>query len=338
MLVFGPGIIPGFLRDSQSIMNYQHSFHAGNFADVLKHAVLTGVLPAFHQKETPFVFIDSHAGAGCYDITSDPAQRTGEAKDGILKLLAAQIDPEKTKKIPGVLKAYLHLIQKAQIDPSIDLTEISKITQYPGSPWIADMFCRAQDEIILNELHGESCRLLKRQFSSRANAFVHQQDAYEFLSSVLPPKNIKRGLVLIDPPFERPDEEHAIAHALEKIHHVFPHGMIMIWFPLTKRHPVFTPAPKLQAVLRSPRWLGKKISLSFRVKALSSGSMGSMGSIGYSQYAQNPQANLAEEKGLIGSQLIIINPPYLFKDKLKAMMPYLIQIFGKDSGASWHME
>ncbi len=351
-------MIPGFLRDGNFvIMNYQHSFHAGNFADVLKHAVLVSVLPSFHQKETPFCFIDTHAGAGCYDITAVPAQKTGEAKEGILKLLAAQFVPatpatpatqdsqnsqefslahqNKITRVPLALKNYFDLVQKAQIDPTTALSDLHKITQYPGSPWLADMFCRAQDEIILNELHSETCRLLKRQFSSRDNVFVHQQDAYEFMSSVLPPIKIKRGLVLIDPPFERRDEEHAIAHALEKAHHVFPHGMYMIWFPLTRKHPVFNPTPKLQAVLRSPRWLGKKLSLNFRIKALSAGSMGSMGAISSMNYLNG---DVLEEKGLIGSQLIIINPPYQLKDKLKTLMPYLMNVFAKDAGANWHLE
>ena len=281
-------------------MNYQHSYHAGNFADVIKHSVLTLVLESFVQKNTPFCFIDTHAGAGCYDITSEHSEKTQEAAEGILKLLADEAN------IPELLKSYLEGIKKAQLDQTKN--NKSKVSQYPGSPWVADRFCRGQDRMILNELHPEAARLLKRQFNSRDTAFVHERDAYEFLLGVLPPKE-KRGIILIDPPFEKKDEEHLIAHAMEKALPRFTQGVYLIWFPLTGKHPVWTATPKLQTVLKS----AKTLRVNIRLNSLRS----------------------SEEEGLIGTSLLVINPPYLLKEKLEKIMPYFIKLFGRDPRAGW---
>ncbi len=274
-------------------MNYQHSYHAGNFADVIKHAVLSLILDAFHQKESPFCFIDTHAGAGCYDITSEHAQKTQEAEEGILKLLQ---DP----KPPELLSSYLKVVRAAQLNP-----HNPTITQYPGSPWVADQWCRREDVMVLNELHPESCRLLKRQFNARSNVYIHQREAYEFLPGVLPPKQ-KRGLILIDPPFEKPDEEHLLTQGLERALEKFPQGVYLLWFPLTSRNPIWKPVPKLYGILKSH----KTLTVTLRFTSLRS-----------------------EEIGLIGTSLVLINPPYLLEEKLKVLLPYFLKIWGETPSA-----
>lgn len=273
-------------------MNYEHRYHAGNFADVIKHSVLSLILESLCQKESSFCFIDTHAGAGCYDLNSEEAEKTQEAQEGILKLWA---DPNP----PDVLKSYLNILQ------SVPLNSTEKLSQYPGSPWIADQFCRRDDLMILNELHPEACRLLKRQFNARDKVYMHQRNAYEFLPAVLPPAQ-KRGLILIDPPFEEKDEELQMAKALELALKKFSNGVYLLWFPITGRDPVWRLSSKLESVMKNFKYLNAYLRLA-RADSLSS-----------------------EKLGLMGTGLVIINPPYLLQEKLENIFAYFSNLFAKD--------
>jgi len=264
-------------------MNYQHIYHAGNSADVIKHAVLFSVLNSLKKKETPFCFIDTHAGSGSYDLNSTQAMKTGEAKQsgGVLDLLKHQNqnkdkNNKNTESLPEFISVYLTYVNGL----------LSQNNIYPGSPWIADALSRPQDQLILNELHPEACRLLKRLFKARTNVAIHQRDAYEFLPAVLPPAksfNIKRACILIDPPYERTDEAHAVAHALALALEKFPQGVYLIWEPITSKKPVWRPTPKMASILKKhPNYK----NMDFLTK------------------------NSEGLEGLIGSHLLILNPPY----------------------------
>jgi 23S rRNA (adenine2030-N6)-methyltransferase len=195
-------------------MNYRHIYHAGNCADVVKHSVLTLLLESLHKKDTGFSYIDTHAGVGRYDLHSIEANKTEEYKEGINRVKAFP----KSK----ILERYLSIIE--------DLNK-NNSNLYPGSPWIAHAMQRPQDQLILNELHPEDCESLKILFWREKGVSVHHRDAYEFLPALVPPAS-RRGLVLIDPPFEKKDELDQISHVLDKAFLKWPQGIYMLWLPL----------------------------------------------------------------------------------------------------------
>ena len=163
-------------------MNYRHAFHAGNFADVLKHAALVAVLLHLRKKETPFAVIDTHGGRGLYDIASAQAARTGEAQDGILRLLDE-------KDLPGVLAPYCDIVRNFGTGA------------YPGSPLIAAKLLRLQDRLVAIEKHPEEFAALAASLKGAAKARAVEGDGYRELKRLMPPPE-RRGVVLIDPPFE----------------------------------------------------------------------------------------------------------------------------------------
>lgn len=192
-------------------MNYRHSFHAGNSSEVVKHTVLLLLLNALLQKDKGFCYIDTHAGCGMYDLTSTEANKTLEYKEGI-KLLTKQYSNP-------ILKQYLQLVESAGE------------SFYPGSPWFAKSLLREQDKMILNELHPDDYQELKSLFRYDDQVAVHHRDAYEFLPAMIPPES-KRGLVLIDPPFEDFEEKQNLIKLVEKCYKKWPQGVYMLWLPL----------------------------------------------------------------------------------------------------------
>lgn len=195
-------------------MNYRHAFHAGSFADVVKHTVLLQLLNYLQKKSTPYCYIDTHAGEGCYDLLTDLAQKTAEAQAGINLLLADKSTP------PESVRHYLDLVKSS--------------SHYPGSPMLAAKTLRVGDMIILNEKHPATYQLLKQNLKAYPNVAIHQRDAYEFLPAVVPPSN-KRGLVLIDPAFEDELEMEHVNQCLQKCFLRWPQGMYLIWLPIVGR-------------------------------------------------------------------------------------------------------
>ena len=171
-------------------MNYRHLYHAGGFADVFKHVVLSLVLRRLAEKDTPFCVLDTHAGIGRYDLETPAAQKTGEYRQGIAKVLLA-------KDAPAELGPYLDLIRA--LNPG------GALRWYPGSPLVEQRLTRPQDRLVLMELHPEDARTLKRSFAGDPRVGVHHEDGYLGVKAFLPPKE-RRGLVLIDPPYEERDE------------------------------------------------------------------------------------------------------------------------------------
>jgi 23S rRNA (adenine2030-N6)-methyltransferase len=189
-------------------MNYRHAYHAGNFADCFKHALLTSLLDAIARKSSPYFVLDTHAGAGWYDLDADPSTRTTEAESGIGRLRRSQ---------SPALARYLGLV--------------AEIGFYPGSPALVRAMLREGDRLACCELHPADVTTLRRRFDRDSQVEVHNRSGWEALGALLPPKE-KRGLVFIDPPFEAPHEFSTLAAGLERGHSRFRHGVFAAWYPI----------------------------------------------------------------------------------------------------------
>ena len=202
------------------MLSYRHAFHAGNFADVLKHSVLTLVLEYITRKEKGFYYIDSHSGAGMYQLADEYAQKTGEYKDGIAKLIEQQ-------DLPEALEPYIDLVK--------DLNrEEAELSLYPGSPGIARQFTRRQDSAHLFELHPTDIEHLK-EYSQRWNkSHVKQSDGYQGVLGLVPPPN-RRSVVLIDPPYELKEDYLKAVRTIVNAYKKFATGTYILWYPVVKR-------------------------------------------------------------------------------------------------------
>ncbi len=199
-------------------MNYRHSFHAGNSADVVKHSLLIALVQALQLKDGALTLIDTHAGCGLYDLDGDPAQRTGEAAHGVMRAMA---DPS------PLLNDYRAAVRAVNAE---DETRF-----YPGSPRFLAQLLRPQDALILNEKHPEDARALRRAMRDTPAA-VHTRDAYELWLAMLPTRT-PRGVVVVDPPYEATDERARITATLAAAHRKWAHGVTVIWYPLKERAP-----------------------------------------------------------------------------------------------------
>lgn len=202
-------------------MNYRHQFHAGNFADIFKHTLLVILLDALSRKDTPWCYFDSHAGAGLYNLQSDEARRGGEAAGGIYRLWPMRA------AAPAPVAALCAAV--AAVNPGLDDGALPRF--YPGSPLVAAAVARAGDRLVLAELQPEEAQLLRTHLRRDARAAVHLRDGYEMLKALTPPAE-RRGLVLIDPPFELPTEFAQILQALRVLHGRWQEGMYAMWYPL----------------------------------------------------------------------------------------------------------
>jgi len=273
-------------------MNYRHIYHAGNFADVLKHAVLARLVRYLQNKDKAFRVLDTHAGIGLYDLSSEEAQKTGEWRDGIGRL----VDAELPEKVAQLLEPYLTAVRSLNPDGGLKL--------YPGSPKLARMLFRPQDRLSAMELHPEDFQRLHRLFEGDHHARITELDGWLALGAHLPPKE-KRGIVLVDPPFEEEGEYARLADGLAKAWRRFPGGTYCLWYPLKKDAPIKAFHEALQA-LEIPKMLCAELT----VKS----------DRGFT--------------GLTGSGLIIVNPPFTLKDELHALLPALKDMLAQDRFAS----
>ena len=200
-------------------MNYRHAYHAGSFADCLKQALLTWLIARLQEKDRPIAVLDTHAGAGAYDLAGPQAARTGEWHEGIGRLLA---DP------PVVLANYVALVRDVMAEPA---------SLFPGSALLVRRLLRAGDRLICCELHPQEHALLKARFAGDPQVAVHHRDGWEALRGLLPTEP-RRGLLLIDPPYEEPDELDRVAEGLGIAYARFPTGVLTAWYPIKHRAPV----------------------------------------------------------------------------------------------------
>ena len=265
-------------------MNYRHAYHAGNFADVLKHAVLARVIEYLGRKEAPFRVIDTHAGAGRYALTSPEAGKTGEWQNGIARLIGPGAKPLPAG-VAALLRPYLDAVRADNAGPGLDT--------YPGSPCLALRLMRPQDALIANELHPEDTLHLKAALGRDPRAKVMALDGWVALKALLPPKE-RRGLVLIDPPFEEPGELERMAAGLAQALQRFATGTYLAWYPIKDPQPIRRFHMQL-ARLRAPNML--------RVELL----------------IQRPD----HADRLNGCGLVVVNPPYTLERELAVVLPEL---------------
>jgi 23S rRNA (adenine2030-N6)-methyltransferase len=200
-------------------MNYRHAYHAGNFADVVKHAVLALVIEHLKHKPAPFRVIDTHAGIGVYDLSSPAAQKTGEWREGIGRVVAATFSPATA----AVLAPYVDLVRRLNVGGGLE--------RYPGSPLIAHELMRKTDRLVVNELHPEDAEALKRMFAHNRNVKVMALDGWTALKALLPPRE-RRGLVLVDPAFEETGELDRLVQGLQEAVRRFASGTYLLWYPI----------------------------------------------------------------------------------------------------------
>lgn len=271
-------------------MNYQHAFHAGNFADVHKHIALTRILEHLRGKPAPFRIIDSHAGAGRYDLFGPESTRSPEWRDGIARLFAAP--PQGAAA--ALIKPYLDIV--AALNPG------GTLRVYPGSPLIAKALMRQSDRLIACELEPRATAALKGFLRGDPRAKVLALDGWMAISANIPPKE-RRGLVLIDPPYEDVADFARLFGVLEAAHRKWPTGIYLLWYPIKDRG-----AP--DALARRLRRLGTSKILRCEIML------------------GRPRA----EEGLVGSGLIMVNPPYPLEADLRAMLPALDRLLAPKGG------
>jgi len=260
-------------------MNYRHAYHAGNHSDVFKHAVLVMLLEHLRKKPKPFTVLDTHAGAGHYDLRGPEAEKTGEAADGIGRVIAAALP---------AAAAYLDLIRSLNPDG---------LVEYPGSPAIIAAFLRADDRLIACELHEEEAAKLRQALRDDHRVAVHHRDGYEAIKAFVPPPT-RRGLVFIDPPYEKDDRDAylRVARRLNAALRKWPGGMYAVWYPLKDRVGI--------EQIRQAYDLANPPTLAV-------------------EFLRSPIDGLT----FAGSGLLIVNPPYGIADRLTALGSELAAAF-----------
>src|SRR5215471_1127157 len=231
-------------------MNYRHAFHAGNFADVIKHIVLARIITYLHDKPGAFRVIDTHAGAGLYDLESDEARRSGEWLTGIARLMQSRLSNETA----ALTKPYLDIVRA--FNPK------GELKAYPGSPLIARGLLRPQDRLVACEIEPKARKALIDALRRDTQARVVDLDGWVALPAFVPPKE-RRGLVLIDPPFEAKDEFERLADGFAAAFRKWPTGQYLLWYPAKSRRATDTLAERVAQAAASVKPPGKCLRLEF---------------------------------------------------------------------------
>jgi 23S rRNA (adenine2030-N6)-methyltransferase len=281
-------------------MNYRHAFHAGNFADVFKHILLVRMLDYLKRKPAPFRYIDTHAGIGSYDLAGEEAGRTGEWLEGIGRLLDAEIPAE----IAPLLEPYLSIVRER-----LESGEPGRRKpRYPGSPVLAQAMLRPLDRMIFCELHPADVRALSRHTGKDRRVKIIEIDGYTGLRAYVPPVE-RRGLVLIDPPFEKTDEFAQVARSLAEAWKKWPTGGYCVWYPV-----------------KSVR------DVDAFFEALVAGGVENILRVEFT--VRQP----APDSGLAANGLAIVNPPYVLEDEARTILPFLCDVLRQGPGSSWRID
>jgi len=277
-------------------MNYRHAYHAGNFADVVKHAVLCRILLHLREKPAAFRVIDSHAGAGRYDLLGVEAGKTGEWRDGIGRLVAADLASEAR----ALLTPYLEAVAA--------FNSAGRLAVYPGSAMLAQALMRPQDRLIACELEPLAAAALGRALRGDPRAKALAIDGWTALGAYVPPKE-RRGLVLIDPPFEAPGEFTRLMQGLAAAHRKWSTGIYLLWYPIKDASEVAGFARKLARL-----GVAKMLRAELIVE------------------------NADRTEGLRGCGLIIVNPPWTLEGELNVLLPALAQALCRRAAASFKLD
>ncbi len=284
-----------------SSMNYRHAFHAGGFADVIKHIVLVRILTYLHEKPAAFRVIDSHAGAGAYDLTGEEARRGGEWRTGIARIMQARF----SEAVLPLIKPYLDIVRA--FNPQRDLQA------YPGSPLIARALLRPPDRLVACEIEPGARKRLIDALRRDTQARVVDLDGWVALPAFVPPKE-RRGLVLIDPPFERKDEFERLADGFTETYAKWPTGSYMLWYPSKSRRASDGIARHVAEAVGAASPAGKCLRLEFSVAPKLAGD------------------------ALTSAGLLIVNPPWTLMGELKAILPELEKPLGQGGAGRFRLE
>jgi len=284
-------------------MNYRHAYHAGNFADVLKHIVVAYIARHLAKKDKPFAVIDTHAGVGWYDLAGDEATRSPEWKEGIARLWDV-VPPEPAK---AALEPFLHAVRALNPD--------GVLRRYPGSPSVAAELARPGDVISLFELHPEDARTLAQRFDGDARVMVSARDGYGALKGYLPPAQ-RRGLVLIDPPFEDRDEMAHMAGAAKTALELWPTGTFVFWRPL------------------KDLWASERFDVGLAEWLISDRELAPEKILRVDLWVRE----IVEEGPLCGAGVVVINPPFGLEEALVAALPWLSETLAQGDGAGWRVD
>ncbi|WP_029628104.1 23S rRNA (adenine(2030)-N(6))-methyltransferase RlmJ [Vibrio paracholerae] len=269
------------------MLSYRHSFHAGNHADVLKHIVQSLILNSLQQKEKPFVYHDTHSGVGRYDLTHEWSEKTGEYKQGIARVWQQD-------HIPAELDSYLDAIRQ--------LNQGETLRYYPGSPRVARAHLREQDRMVLTELHPSDYPLLEQEFHRDRQVSIYKEDGFARLKASLPPQE-RRGLVLIDPPYELAKEYGDVVRAIAQSYKRWATGIYAIWYPVVNRCDIDDMLQGLQGLE-----IRKILQIELGVA---------------------PDTN---ERGMTASGMIVINPPWTLESQMQTILPFLKQAIAPATG------
>ncbi|MCE3263702.1 MAG: competence protein ComJ [Pseudoduganella sp.] len=291
------------------MFSYRHAFHAGNHADVLKHFVLVQVLEYMNQKDVAYTYIDTHAGAGVYTLDSAQATKTGEFETGIGPLWDRD-------DLPAPLGEYVKLVK--------DMNPSGKLRFYPGSPYCAEIVAREEDRIRLFELHPSDVKILDENFRKleqhqAANGrrpaargkrvIVNKADGFFGVKTLLPPPS-RRGVVLCDPPYEDKQDYKKVTDMLNDALKRFPTGTYAVWYPVLQRIEARNFAERMKH-LPAKSWLNVTLCIS----------------------TPTPDGIALHTSGMF-----LLNPPYTLEPILRQVMPYLVQVLGRDAGAQFTLE
>ncbi len=275
-------------------MHYRHAFHAGNFADVFKHVLLVGLLETLGRKDKPWCFVDTHAGAGQYDLASEDADRTGEWRDGVGRL-------KRDAGLPPMVARYLDLVGWPEEGAGMRALKHSRV--YPGSPVLAARMVRPGDRLICCEQVPAIAAQLRAYVPA---AQVHVRDGYE-AHGLLPPRE-KRGLVLVDPPFEARDEFDLASSFLVNATGRFASGVYACWYPLKNRHDAERFVRRTRRDTGSP-----SLSCTLENGAPGDGQMRACG-------------------------MLVLNPPFGFADEARAALAWLAPRLAQGPRPAWGVE
>jgi 23S rRNA (adenine2030-N6)-methyltransferase len=283
-------------------MNYRHAFHAGGFADVIKHIVLVRILLYLQEKPAAFRVIDSHAGAGRYDLAGEEARRSGEWLTGIARIMQARF----SEKAAHLIKPYLDIVRAFNPGPAT-------LAAYPGSPLIARALLRPQDRLTACEVEPSARKQLVDSLRRDTQARVVDLDGWTALPAFVPP-NERRGLVLIDPPFEERDEFERLTDGFAAAFAKWPTGTYILWYPAKSRRATDELAHRVAIAAASVKPLPKCLRLEFSVAPQTAGA------------------------ALASTGLLIVNPPWTLQTDLKTILPELEKPLGQGGAARFRLE
>jgi 23S rRNA (adenine2030-N6)-methyltransferase len=276
-------------------MNYRHAYHAGNFSDVVKHAALALLIEQLKHKDKPFFVLDTHAGTGRYDLASAEALKTNEAESGINRLWAAP-------QVPPELDAYMSAVA------ALNGGRKGKLRWYPGSPRLIRSLLRPRDRLVAVELHPDDAAKLAAEFRRDRQTRIERMDGYTALRSFLPPEE-RRGLAVVDPPFEVTNEFDLLAKGLRQGHRRWATGIYALWYPVKDM----------------------KLVAAFRESVAASGIRRILSAELWVEQPGDPEI-------LTGCGLLVINPPFTFKESLESALPFLAKVLGRAPGAGSRVE